>query len=140
MLGNKPMLQTRDRLLLAAFAAVLAGAVGGWALLAVLPARATPRPAVGASTLAQEEVAAEKPAAALPTFAPPSPAVVLPAPAVPERIAKAPAAPVAGRVGDAPASGRELGFKFEGGSSATLDPENGRVRVHTPFGNLELKL
>jgi hypothetical protein len=45
----------------------------------------------------------------------------------------------AGRVEDPPASGHEFGCKFADGSSATLDLENGRVRVHTPFGNLELK-
>jgi hypothetical protein len=134
------MLQTRVRILLAAFAAVLGGALSGWALLAVLPAKATPRPAVGASALVRDEFPAEKPAPPAPTFAPPSPVVVAPPPAAPERPAKAPSVAAKGRVEGPAAAGRVLGFKFEDGSSASLDPEQGRVRLHTPYGNFELKL
>jgi hypothetical protein len=134
------MLHSRDRILLAVFAALLAGAVGGWALLAVLPAKATPRVPVDASALAQQEFPAEKPAATTPTFAPPSPVVVAPAPVAPERSAKAPSTAAAGRAEGPRANGRTFSFKFEDGSSASLDPEHGRVRLHTPFGNLELKL
>ena len=134
------MLQSRDRILLAAFAALLAGAAGGWALLAVLPARATPRVPVGARARVQEEFPAEKPAATTPAFAPPSPVVVAPAPAAPVRSAKAPGTAAAGRAEGPPANGRTFSFKFEDGSSASVDPERGRVRLHTPFGNFELKL
>jgi hypothetical protein len=138
--GNTPMLQSRNRILLAAFAALLAGAGSGWALLAVLPAKATPRPPVGASALVQEEFPAARPAATAPTFAPPSPVVVAPAPAAPERSAKPPSTAAVGRAEGSPANGGTFGFKFEDGSSASLDPEHGRVRLHTPFGNFELKL
>ena len=134
------MLQSRDRILLAAFAALLAGAVGGWALLAVLPAKATPRPPEGARAHVEEEFPAAKPAATAPTFAPPSPVVVAPVPAAPERSAKAPSTPAAGRAVGPPTNGRTLSFKFEDGSSASVDPEHGRVRLQTPFGNIELKL
>ena len=50
------MLRTGDRILLAALAAVFAGAVGGWVLLAMLPAVAAPRPAPGTSALAYAPV------------------------------------------------------------------------------------
>jgi hypothetical protein len=72
-------------------------------------------------------------------LSPSSPAVAT-APAAPERIAKAPPAAVAVRAEHPPASGRALGFKIDDGSSATFDRENGRVRLHTPFGNLELSM
>ena len=56
-----------------------------------------------------------------------------------QAVPKAPPCRRAGRVEDPPASGREFGCKFADGSSATLDLENGRVRLHAPFGNVELK-
>jgi hypothetical protein len=126
------MLRIRERILLAAFASVFAGAAGGWALLAVLPSKAPPRPVMGASALvyAAAEPIAEAPGrtATLPT--PAAPTASAPTTVVPERPAAADPAP----------TGREFRLKLENGASASLDPENGRVQLHTPFGNLELKL
>jgi hypothetical protein len=126
------MLKIRERILLAAFASVFAGAVGGWTLLAVLPSKTPPRPAIGASALAYAAgaPATETQGEAAATAPPPALTPSAPATVMPERQAAADPAPPA----------REFRLKLENGTSASLDPENGRVQLRTPFGNLELKL
>jgi hypothetical protein len=126
------MLRIRERILLAAFASVFTGAAGGWALLAVLPSKAPPRPAIGASALSYVagEAATEAPGRTATTATPPALPPPAPAAVIPERAAAADPAP----------TGREIRLKLENGASASLDPENGRVQLRTPFGNLELKL
>ena len=129
------MLRTRDRILLGAFAMVFAGTASGWALLAVLPPKAAPRPAAGTGAVAYaggDATGAQSPAA--------PPASLPPARAPASAGAPEATAPAAAPAQDPPPTGRVFRFKFEDGTSASLDPETGRMRVHTRFGDLELKL
>jgi hypothetical protein len=133
------MLRTGDRILLSAFAAVFAGAIGGWALLALLPAKAAPRPVTGTAALARAAAdGADTKPPAPPTAAPPPRATVKGAPPVPEPARTAPSAAV--QPEDAPASDREFRVKLENGTLASFDPVSGRILLRTPFGSLELTL
>jgi len=135
------MLRKRDRLLLAAFACTLAGAVSGWVLLAVLPAKAAPLFAVrtSAPAYAAGEAAAAKPViTAIPAPAP-RPAAAIPAPTATPRATKAPPSGDAAAADD-PATGREFHLQLEDGTSASLDAENGRLRLRTRFGDFAFKL
>jgi hypothetical protein len=132
------MLRTGDQILLSAFAAVFAGAVGGWALLALLSAQAAPRPVPGTAALAHAADRADTKRAAPPVATPPAkPAVEGGAP-VPGPARAVPS--VAAEPEGAPASDREFRLKLEDGSLASFDPVSGRILLRTPFGSLELTL
>jgi hypothetical protein len=133
------MLRTGDRILLSAFATVFAGAVGGWALLALLPAKAAPRPAPGTAALALAGTERDDTRPAAPPAAAPAPkASVKGAPPVPGPARTAPSATA--QPEEAPASDHEFRLKLENGSLASFDPVSGRILLRTPFGSLELTL
>jgi hypothetical protein len=136
------MLRTGDRILLSAFAAIFAGAVGGWALLTFLPAKAAPQPIVKTSALTQhaasEVTYTRPPEPARPDAAPP-PAPRSAAKAAPDAPDPAPRAPSAAQPEDKPGDG-EYRLKLEDGGDVSFDPGQGHIRFRTPYGNLDLKL